>query len=526
MIIPYCPSSFSKELWQEEESRPDGKWKQYSCFVSTMLVFTGKKHKVVECMLRKYEDMSFQNCIKSDEKFGGALCIRDAFEICFADSELSNVALSPASGIETFKNDADEASKAILSLNWTLARPCRAVWMGSLATSARWSEAALLPSQIASGDAERKVPWTVLRGIISLNSLKKASFEKTNCFSGKKLACSHYSKNLSILSPFKTRSYGTAIEDVSCAPTIIVPGFMKAASSFLFSAISAHPQVLPPLRGSQLKETYCYHSMPLRKIMKRPWCFPYIEPGENFVSADGTVYYATDATMPFLLKADNPHAKAVFAVRHPADRFYSNYKFAYETYGKKGSIDALIEKGMAKDDKFGILRTMLLNGTSNEEMIEHYYGASFRDGGALAVLFMHSINFLAILHYRKVLGEENVMVVNSESLNTKKSGLVQATMSSVYEFLGLCPFTLPPKGPTLIGQNKMPLEKEMSQDGYRRLNKFFEPFHHALSRVTGWNLSHWDQRKAPNGLPKTTVSSGAALLFDEAKERPPAWFET
>jgi hypothetical protein len=136
------------------------------------------------------------------------------------------------------------------------------------------------------------------------------------------------------------------------------------------------------------------------------------QPGEHFVTSDGTVYYATNPDVPYTLKEDNPDVKVVFAVRHPADRFYSNYKFSFDTYGKKGSIDDLINSGTVRNDKFGKLRQLVTSGASSTEIIDQYYNGTFESGGALGVLFMHSINFPAILHFQNVLGKENVMVVN------------------------------------------------------------------------------------------------------------------
>ena len=59
----------------------------------------------------------------------------------------------------------------------------------------------------------------------------------------------------------------------------------------------------------------------------------------------------------------------------------------------------------------------MVNGTSEEDLVRHYYNYPFKLGGALGVLFMHSLAFPAIIHFRKVLGPENVMVVNAEVLN-------------------------------------------------------------------------------------------------------------
>ena len=55
------------------------------------------------------------------------------------------------------------------------------------------------------------------------------------------------------------------------------------------------------------------------------------------------------------LLEDNKNVKVVFAIRQPTERVYSNYKFSYETYGSKGSMDYLVETGMKRDDKFGRL---------------------------------------------------------------------------------------------------------------------------------------------------------------------------
>ena len=60
-----------------------------------------------------------------------------------------------------------------------------------------------------------------------------------------------------------------------------------------------------------------------------------------------------------------------------------------------------------------------MNGTSDEELINHYFNYPFHSGGALGVLFMHSIAFASILHYRKIVGPESVMVVNADDLDVR-----------------------------------------------------------------------------------------------------------
>ena len=466
-------------MWQEEQERTaKGKWQLQRCFTSMTIVINREQSPLIECMLSNYDDKHFLQCIDNDKRLQGADCIRNAFDNCFDKLYMKN-------GLKDIVEDWN--SNGILAKtnliepnNWKLKSETRLVWLGDKGTSAYWVKNPYPESSL-------------IRSISDSLNLKKASWEISN--SECQALCHTYSPSLELLKEFKITSYGTGIETASCAPTVVVPGFMKAASTFLFNAISAHPQVLPPLRGAQMKETYCYHGSPIRKLMKRPWCYPYIEPGENFVNSDGTVYYATNPDVPKSLKEDNPHVKVVFAVRHPVDRFYSNYKFSFDTYGKKGPIDDLIDIGTKIDDKFGILRNMTQNGATPEEVINYYYNGTFYGGGALGVLFMHSINYPAILHYRAVLGKENVMVIRSEMLNNRDMPTLRKTMNKVYDFLGLCPFELPDMAQTLIGKNKLPEEKELSKEGYNRLERFFQPFVEALGNLEGWDLNEWNQRK-------------------------------
>ena len=401
-----------------------------------------------------------------------------------------------------WSGDPDVASDAMFSTDWVIPSHKRIIWMGSLGWSGHWSS---LPYPQNS----------LIRAIMDLINLKKNEYEaRPEC----KITCSHYSENQSILSRFSTSSYNTGIEKAACAPTIVVPGFMKSASTFLFSAITMHPQVLPPVKGAQLKETYCYHPSPARKLMKRPWCFPYIDENENYMTADGTVYYATDPSVAYSLLEDNRNIKVVFAIRQPADRIYSNYKFSYETYSSKGPIDELIERGMDKNDKFGILRQMVLNGTSEKDMVKHYYHYPFKLGGALGVLFMHSLAFPAIIHYRKVLGPENVLVVNAEDLSVKNMTRLRMKMNEVFKFSGLCPYDIPGQmEEALKGKNSLPEENDLSQDVYRRLTNFYEPFNNMLSRITGFDLSHWNTKKPSNKLRKYKFGWNTSL--------PPTWWE-
>jgi hypothetical protein len=101
---------------------------------------------------------------------------------------------------------------------------------------------------------------------------------------------------------------------------------MKSASSFLYDALVRHPSILPALCGAQYKETNCYkhdantaeestyaatttttttianaNARPSR-LLQRSWCFPFIEPQEQFITVDGTIAYMIDASIAKTIK--------------------------------------------------------------------------------------------------------------------------------------------------------------------------------------------------------------------------------
>jgi hypothetical protein len=177
-----------------------------------------------------------------------------------------------------------------VSTNWSIATHKRVFWLGNLAWNGRWH-------------ASPYVNGTMIAAAVDKIQLKRTALEKLpECRIN--ITCHHYSKNLTILDRMHSnrRSYNSGVEEATCAPTVIIPGFMKSATTYLFTALTAHPQILPPVKGSQMKETMCYHPQPLGKLVKRPWCYPYIEANESFVSTDGTVYYGTDQTVAQSIK--------------------------------------------------------------------------------------------------------------------------------------------------------------------------------------------------------------------------------
>ena len=60
------------------------------CTTSTFLVFNSPKSLIISCVLLKYENNHFLNCIKKNYLDGGAICVKKAFISCFSSLKMNN----------------------------------------------------------------------------------------------------------------------------------------------------------------------------------------------------------------------------------------------------------------------------------------------------------------------------------------------------------------------------------------------------------------------------------------------------
>jgi hypothetical protein len=181
--------------------------------------------------------------------------------------------------LEDFGGDPDVATRVVLKQPAEKAlrsKDRKVFWLGSLAFSGKWtsplaymhegkpSSDALLAEAIA-GLRLNNMLSTIRPPKARANSAHDAKFANLSrpdeSYSLKSCSlpqqCHHYSTafNFSLTSTIYVNKANsrTGIETASCAPSILLPGFQKAASTFLFYAISSHPQVLQPLVGKQVQ---------------------------------------------------------------------------------------------------------------------------------------------------------------------------------------------------------------------------------------------------------------------------------
>ncbi|CAB1100726.1 unnamed protein product [Ectocarpus sp. CCAP 1310/34] len=215
-----------------------------------------------------------------------------------------------------------------------------------------------------------------------------------------------------------------------CAPSVFVPGTQKGASTFLFHAISWHPQVVQPLRGAHgFKETGRYSpgvALGGNKLGLRLAAFPFIEEHENFATGDGSVVYMIQhMDVPKAILADNPHAKIVFALRDPVARAWSDFRFLWNVYSRTNGFPSGQLTLSEEDEEVRVVALKYFYKSSGTCGTSNDPGHMIRKG----------IYYFQVLHWIRVFGRDNVMVVDSADLKSRQ----KETIEEVYRFLGLCP---------------------------------------------------------------------------------------
>ncbi|CAM9256990.1 unnamed protein product [Choristocarpus tenellus] len=322
-------------------------------------------------------------------------------------------------------------------------------------------------------------------------------------------ACEHWDTSGFAKKPNQPEVSQAALQ---CAPGVFVPGTQKGASTFLFHAISWHPQVVQPLRGSHgFKETGRYLPQVAankNKLGLRMAGFPFLEEQENFISGDGTVTYMShDKSVPRAIFADNSHAKVVFALRDPVARAWSDYRFLFGNYANKNITFSEVVtsslsqvktcfQGHEQVERFFTPNMTHINiemhkgytpiSDADKEGIDHFYSScsSTGDGGQLV---RKGLYFFQVLHWVSVFGVDNVIIVDSADLKTRQ----KETLEGVYKFLGLCPVDISRLEPENVTRPP-PIPKHMAIDekAFQELQDFYRPFNKKLyelmRRDLGW----------------------------------------
>ena len=349
-----------------------------TCYAS-WIILVERNSLIPLCMMSKYDDLAFIECLNIDfdhwnltpemewyftsnqrwrDEERQTKCVRDALYDCFKqygiinefgenddviDTSLSYLSQKQRilnvqnSGFNNILNDKNH--NQLLDVNSSIStnsllydhpfkaknmpysifvseppwvKPSPFSYLGQLISNIRLSKNEIRDSMIQ-----------MKCNITTMSALRNKNSENNNDVVG---SCYHYHHyNSDTLSEYHQAN-------LSCGPTFIIAGFMKAGSTFLFNSLSSHPQILRNLKGVAFKEAAAYldiwytNTPSLR--MNR---FPFIEEYEssNFIFGDGTITYGVKQQIPYYLKRDNEKLKVLFVVRDPIERSKSHHRYFY-----------------------------------------------------------------------------------------------------------------------------------------------------------------------------------------------------
>jgi hypothetical protein len=123
----------------------------------------------------------------------------------------------------------------------------------------------------------------------------------------------------------------------------IIAGAAKCGSTALFAYLADHPDVCPAIDKELNYFRPRQDPSPGRKRRRTRWAGAYAEGGlEGYrklfpckaaaIYLEGSISYMRSPNTPPVLREYLPDARLMFILRHPVDRFISNYHFARQRY--------------------------------------------------------------------------------------------------------------------------------------------------------------------------------------------------
>ncbi|GAB5032256.1 sulfotransferase [Nannochloropsis oceanica] len=462
----------------------DGKWR-YSGSQHPYVLQLKAQDPIVGCVLARFDDKgdSLHECMLKSQK-GGADCIEGAFQQCAKPSVdvQSDVLETRASVDWPSCNSTGNKTKGVSSI--PPAGSVAVVAMGREAMEGNWTASSFTAALIGK--------------YIHLDRWHPSQIDP-QCAR----KCDYYADALArVRAPFHLTKFSLSkahaeASNYICAPSVIMPGVIKAASSSLFGAIAKHPQVLHPLRGSNFKETGVYMNIPGRDHFKdRLQAFPFIEADENFVTTDGTVYYINGDESPEQIVADSPSAKAIISLRDPTSRAYSQYRNTFfngtESFAEAVRVSVPIlrkcyQEHLARVDLRAVLNES--KGADFWKKIDFCTAPLMRTPTRRTI--QTSLYLPQLMRWASVMGIDRILVVTKEELSRDPKPVV----AEVFKFLGLCPFE-EAFAAEVVRKIDVPKGYDLTEGSLMDLNEAFQPWNHALAQLLGRDLGWLNHEEA------------------------------
>ncbi len=245
-------------------------------------------------------------------------------------------------------------------------------------------------------------------------------------------------------------------------PDFLVLGAMKAGTTTLFAALTAHPHVI----RSRRREIHFFGSRFHRGVA---WYRRHFPTGWELrrygaITGEGSTSYLANRDAPEWIRQVVPGARMVALLRDPVDRAISNYFHELRTGRETRPIEAALGSGPER----------ALAAGSEDDRMDIF---SYRRRGHYAE---------QLERYRAVFPAGQLLVLRSESLFAEPAGVI----GQVAAFLRVDPALLPAHTPP---QNLGGYDPAQVPAGiFERLARYFAPHNERLYQVVG---ADWGWRR-------------------------------
>lgn len=460
---PNPPTSLSRKEESHSENRYAGfdmkiNCNGLMCFNSVTMKFS-RMHPVIKCMATLYGKETFQRCLSVDSLGQGGFCVHQGMQSCFNHLGVLNELQDGTDPQQQqrqqqfcFRRELSEYANSTLSAS--IEKVCRDVypkerdaelmigdaskfdhsgriWMGDVGSTPRWqvpSEQSYLSRLIASNNVQlareyqRRVNDRIVRnkdGVVDVPTCARAKMLDSDPLGARQRA------------------------NMTCAVSFVMPGFMKAGSTYLFNMIDDHPSLVRPLKGFNYKEPGCYTTQLLtnnkgKEKFQRLHCYPLVEPHDIAAYGDGSIIMAHQHSVPQQLYADNPDIKVVFALRNPVDRTLSHHHYDYPNMKdiRMSNINDCIDffmNNVSESKQWHDMAVKALHASTRIEKdslrmnltnvfyksVMNLYGRGDKVARC-SKIFFDSVYFPQIYYWDNAIPIRNIRVINMEKLQESK----------------------------------------------------------------------------------------------------------
>ena len=262
---------------------------------------------------------------------------------------------------------------------------------------------------------------------------------------------SEYSRNLSSLVEDNAKCLEPN-ECIHCLPYFFIAGFAKCGTTSLHTALSKHPQIVPPM----YKEPHWWSNLPLGDFSPqylRARTMLYLQYFESASSQNNKITYDASQSLLFgspfkddyclnaaVVSRMVPNAKFIVIMRNPVDRLYSGYFAFSKDYSKWPASmqqNAALYFHLKAEEAIGQFKDCLSQGNSSYECstveLRNWMKVKKKNRENSNVRPSLGIYYIYVLKWIQFYPIENFLFLKTEDMAHNPT----AVMRDITDFLGI-----------------------------------------------------------------------------------------